>query len=109
MPLHSCLQLLYLCFMDLKRAFDTGPRHILFAKLKHIGVKGKILNNIKDLFNNNEAVVRVGDYTSDPFTIETGVMQRSKLGPILFLIYTFASSAYMMSQIIQGGLDRSPY
>ena len=80
-------QLLYLCFMDLKKAFDMVPRHILFAKLKSIGVDGKILNIIKDLYDNNEAVVRVGDYISDPFTIETGVMQGSKLGPILFLIY----------------------
>ena len=80
-------QLLYLCFMDLKKAFDMVPSHILFAKLKSIGVDGKILNIIKDLYDNNEAVVRVGDYISDPFTIETGVMQGSKLGPILFLIY----------------------
>ena len=80
-------QTLYLCFMDLKKAFDTVPRHLLFAKLEAIGVGGKILNVIKDLYTSNLARIRIGDDTTKSFSIEAGVMQGSKLGPILFIIY----------------------
>ena len=80
-------QILYLCFMDLKKAFDTVPRHLLFAKLKALGVEGKILNVIKDLYTSNSACIRIGDHMTESFNIESGVMQGSKLGPILFIIY----------------------
>ena len=78
-------QILYLCFMDLKKAFDTVPRHLLFAKLKALGVEGKILNVIKDLYTSNSACIRIGDHMTESFNIESGVMQGSKLGPILFI------------------------
>ena len=73
--------------MDLVKAFDTVPRHLLFAKLEAIGVEGKILNVIKDLYTSNLATIRIGEHTTDSFCIESGVMQGSKLGPILFIIY----------------------
>ena len=73
--------------MDLKKAFDTVPRHLLFAKLKALGVEGKILNVIKDLYTSNSACIRIGDHMTESFNIESGVMQGSKLGPILFIIY----------------------
>ena len=73
--------------MDLIKAFDTVPRHLLFAKLEAIVVEGRILNVIKDLYTGNSARIRVGEYTTESFNIESGVMQGSKLGPILFIIY----------------------
>ena len=80
-------QPLYLAFLDLKKAFDTVPRHLLYAKLKHIGLKGKILNIIIDLYTRNKARIRIGTMISDYFEINSGVMQGSKLGPILFIIF----------------------
>ena len=80
-------QILYLCFLDLKKAFDSVPRSLLFQKLAALGVEGKILNIIKDLYSSNSACVRIGEHTSEPFTIDSGVLQGSKLAPILFIIY----------------------
>ena len=78
---------LYLCFMDLAKAFDTVPRKILFRKLRKLGIKGKMLRVISDLYTRNIARVQVGNYLSPNFEINKGVMQGSKLGPILFLIF----------------------
>ena len=78
---------LYLGLMDLVKAFDTVPRKRLFKKLKKTGVKGKMFRVIKNLYEGNTATVKIGDYRSKSFKIESGVMQGSKLGPILFSIF----------------------
>lgn len=73
--------------MDLRKAFDSVPRSLLFKKLRHIGVRGRICNAIQDLYTKNKARVIILDYLSDYFEIHSGVMQGSKRGPILFIFY----------------------
>ena len=78
---------LYLCFLDLKKAFDTVIRNILFKKLCAAGIRGKMLRVIQNLFTNNPANVLVDGFLSDEFVINRGVLQGSKLGPILFNLF----------------------
>ena len=73
--------------MNLTKAFDTVPRELLFKKLREAGVSGKILGVIQNLYSNNRAKVRINEYESEYFSINSGVMQGSKLGPILFNIF----------------------
>ena len=80
-------QPLYLAFMDLKKAFDSVPRKYLFAKLAYLGITGKLFNVLKDIYTRNKARVRIGNRFSAYFEINSGVMQGSKLGPILFIFY----------------------
>ena len=46
-----------------------------------------MFNILKDLYTKNKARVRVGQKFSAYFEINSGVMQGSKLGPILFIFY----------------------
>ena len=78
---------LYLCLMDLTKAFDTVPRDKLFKKLQKAGIRGKMYRVIKDLDTDNRATIKMGGYISKSFEIQRGVMQGSKLGPILFNIF----------------------
>ena len=80
-------QPLFLVFMDLRKAFDSVPREYLFAKLAYIGVTGKLFNVLKDIYTRNKARVKIGNRFSAYFEINSGVMQGSKLGPILFIFY----------------------
>ena len=41
---------------------------------------------IKDLYTDNIARITVGEYESQSLKIKSGVMQGSKLGPVLFNI-----------------------
>ena len=41
----------------------------------------------RDIYSNNKAKVLIGSYLSPEFKIQSGVMQGSKLGPLLFLIF----------------------
>ena len=78
---------LYICFLDLRKAFDMVPRELLFQKLFELGVQGKLFRVITDLYSRNGAKVLVNGYFSRDFTINSGVLQGSKLGPILFNIF----------------------
>ena len=73
--------------MDLAKAFDTVPRYKLFRKLRRAGIRGKIYRVIKDRYTDNRATVKIGDDESESFEIQRGVLQGSKLGPILFNIF----------------------
>ena len=73
--------------MDLKKAFDTVIRNLLFQKLCAAGIRGKILRVIQNLFSNNPANVVIDGLLSPEFVINRGVLQGSKLGPILFNLF----------------------
>ena len=57
----------YLCFLDLKEAFDTVLRDILFNKISKTGVRGKMLRVIQNLFSGNLANVLVDGFLSPEF------------------------------------------
>ena len=78
---------LYLCFTDLEKAFDKVWRNRMLTKLYNIGVTGKMLRVIKDMYTGNLANVLVDNCLTGDLELNSGVLQGSKLGPILFLIY----------------------
>ena len=77
--------------MDLKKAFDKISRELLFRKLYNLGIRGKMFRVIRDIYSNNKAKVLIGSYLSPEFNIQSGVMQGSELGPLLFLIFIVGS------------------
>ena len=78
---------LYLCFLDLEKAFDKVPRDKLFSKVYNSDIRCKMFRVIKDLFSSNPENVLLDNFLSPEFTINRGVLQGSKLGPILFNLF----------------------
>ena len=77
-------QPIYCAFLDLRKAFDRVPRAYLWRKLHQLGIRGKVLRVIIDQYTDIHGYVKVGDFLSRKFKINLGVIQGSKLGPLLF-------------------------
>jgi len=74
-------------FLDVKAAFDRIWHKGLLHKLNSIGVEGKLLDLFVSYLADRKQVVVVDDEKSNVASINAGVPQGSKLGPLLFIIY----------------------
>jgi hypothetical protein len=74
-------------FLDLKKAFDTIDRNILFRKMDRYGIRGHALSWFKSLLSNRSQCVKVGNKSSLLKDVNVGVPQGSGLGPLLFSLY----------------------
>ena len=77
----------YLCFVDFQKAFDTVEHEQLMALLQRIGIDGKDLRLIVNLYWDQRAAVRVDKRKSGWVEITKGVRQGCVLSPDLFSLY----------------------
>ena len=74
-------------YLDFAKAFDKVDHQILLKKLHRYGIRGKMLEWIKDFLTNRfQTVVVEGEKSSFQIVI-SGVPQGTVLGPIFFLLY----------------------
>jgi hypothetical protein len=77
----------YCCFLDIKKAYDTVWREGLWEKLSNVGIDGKILNVIKNMYEKVQSCVVINNRPSSWFSIDVGLRQGCVLSPLLFLIF----------------------
>ena len=80
---------LFCTFIDYSKAFDKIHRNILWEKLINTGIRGKILNIIRELYYKAKSCVRSNnnDNFSTLFSSNVGVRQGENLSPVLFALY----------------------
>ena len=78
---------LYVCFVDLKKAFDSVQRETLFKILLKTGINGKFINAIKAIYTSVFSCVRVEELLTDSFSCPLGLRQGCILSPTLFSIF----------------------
>ena len=72
-------------YLDYEKAFDKVPHERLFYKLDHfVGIRGQILSFIQNTYRSRTFKVRVSGELSEPKIVQSGVVQGSVLGPLLF-------------------------
>ena len=75
---------LYVCYIDLTKAFDYLNRDALIVKLQQRNVDGKFLNTIKSMFHKSSSRVKLNGKISKPINNRYGVMQGGVLSYKLF-------------------------
>ena len=76
------------CFIDYEKAFDRVNHVKMIQCLQDIGIEGKDLRLIKNLYWSQKAFVRSANGYSAPIDIKRGVRQGCLLSPCLFNLYT---------------------
>ena len=77
----------YMCFVDLEKAYDRVPRGILWGVLREYGVPGPLVRAIRSLYKQSESCVRILGAKSSTFSVGVGLRQGCPLSPILFVIF----------------------
>ena len=78
---------LFVGYIDIKKAYDSVDRTLLWRILRHIGVPEQLIMVIKKLYDENEICIRLGDDLSSYFRTTVGLKQGCPLSPLLFIIY----------------------
>ena len=78
---------LFACFVDFEKAFDKIPRNKLIEKLCNLGISGNILRTIENMYQNDEACIKIGNKMTEFFQINMGVKQGDNSSPTLFNLY----------------------
>ena len=94
---------LFMCFIDLQKAYDTVDRTLLWQVLTRIGAPPQMIAAIRQFHDGIRACVQPDDgVCSDWFEVEQGLRQGCVLSPLLFNIF-FAVVLTVALQLIQQG------
>ena len=79
---------LYVCFIDLTKAYDSVNRTLLWAVLARFGVPQNMISVIREFHDGMRACVRLDDRVcSRWFAVEQGLRQGCELAPLLLNIF----------------------
>ena len=78
---------LYTCFVDLKKAYDSVPHRDLFKCLRKLGLGGKLLDFIENLYDKTKCAVKINGKITKFFNYTKGVRQGCPLSCLLFNLY----------------------
>ena len=80
--------LLYICFIDLTKAYDYNSRTLLWTVLARFGVPQNMISVSRQFHDGMRACVRLDDRVcSGWFAVEQGLRQGCVLAPLLFTIF----------------------
>lgn len=78
---------LYCTFIDYRKAFDYVVHKNLWYKLLNIGIRGKMLTIIQNMYSSVKSCVRGPEGLTCDFDCILGVRQGESLSPFLFAMY----------------------
>ena len=77
---------LYMCFVDLEKAFDSVPRRVLEWAMRKRGIPEAMVRAVMSLYEGAKTRVRVGLELSEEFEVKVVVHKGSAFLPLPFAI-----------------------
>ena len=78
---------IYACFLDYEKAFDRVNHQRMIENLQKIGIPGRDIKFIRNLYWTQKAFARLENGLSDEILIKRGVRQGCVLFPALFNLF----------------------
>ena len=94
---------MYICFIDYEQAFDSVNHAKFIQCLQNIGISGKDIKLIVNLYWGQKAFVRTNFGLSQEINIIRGVRQGCVLSPSLFNLYT--DNIFKAIEDMAGGMN----
>jgi len=95
-------------FVDMKAAFDSVNRRILYKTMKERGIREGLIERVKEVFRETKSRVKIGGELGESFFpregTARGVRQRCPLSPMLFNI-VIADLEEVMGRVKWGGIE----
>ena len=96
---------LYLCFVDLKSAYDRVQWPLLWDLLQRLGVQGKMMGAVQSLYDNCLLYMRVSGYTGEGKTPSMGLRQGCPLSATLFGLFIDGLHHYLETVAHAAGIQ----
>ena len=80
---HAKGKKLYMCLVDLEKAFDRVPRKVLKWAMRKKGIPEVLLRSVMSLYEGAKTRVRVDSELSEEFKVKVWMHQGSVLPPFL--------------------------
>ncbi|DBA94877.1 TPA: hypothetical protein ACH3X1_016747 [Trebouxia sp. C0004] len=101
---HRCLKTpLYLCFVDLKSAYDRVQWPLLWDLLRRLGVQGKMMGAVRSLYDN--CLLSRGSLVSVGRTPSMGLRQGCRLSATLFGLFIDGLHHYLETMAPAAGIQ----
>jgi hypothetical protein len=82
-----CGEPTFAIFVDFKKAYDKVHHEALYRILDNMGVRGKFLEIIKNMYRNSRMSIKAGGRVTRSFGMKRGTRQGCPLSPLLFIIF----------------------
>ena len=92
---------LYMCFVDLEKAFDGVPRKFVECAMRKMGNPEALVMTVLSLYKGTSTKVKVEKHFLEEFEVNVGVHQGSILSPLLFAIVVDVVSKNIKEGMLQ--------
>jgi Reverse transcriptase (RNA-dependent DNA polymerase) len=96
-------KLLYVVFVDFKKAFDTVHRDVMIARCEQLGVHGLFMDTLLLLYDKVQQQVSIGGEVGQLFDTYLGTKQGSELSPLLFGLFIDVLHELIMMEVPGAG------
>jgi hypothetical protein len=80
-----------LVFVGLQKAYDSGPRKMLWKALEITSISEPLIHTIKETHEGNRCQIKIGTSLSQAFYTSKGVLQGCSMSPTPFKVFVEAS------------------